>query len=243
VEDLASHGYIVVTMDHTHDSEEVQFPGGRLETAVNPGPSGDQAVAIREADTRFVLDQLTVLNNGGNPDADHTRLPQGLRGSLDLSRIGMFGWSLGGATAAATMLDDARVKAGVDLDGTFFGPVADKGLTRPFMLMSSSMHSRDNDPTWASFWANSTGWKRDLNLADSQHQTYSDLEELYSQIGPAIGIPPDQLTALIGTIDPRTAVLDERVYVRAFFDLHLRNDNDHLLDGPSARFPDIQFVP
>ena len=33
VEDLASRGYIVVTIDHTHDASEVEFPGGRVENS------------------------------------------------------------------------------------------------------------------------------------------------------------------------------------------------------------------
>lgn len=47
---------------------------------------------------------------------------------MDLSRVGMFGWSIGGATAAATMRDDARIKASADMYGTFYGPVATSGL-------------------------------------------------------------------------------------------------------------------
>ena len=31
VEELASRGYMVVTIDHTYDAEEVEFPGGRIE--------------------------------------------------------------------------------------------------------------------------------------------------------------------------------------------------------------------
>lgn len=32
VDELASHGYAVVTIDHTHEATEVEFPGGRLAT-------------------------------------------------------------------------------------------------------------------------------------------------------------------------------------------------------------------
>jgi hypothetical protein len=52
-----------------------------------------RAVAVRVVDVRFVLDQLAALNAGRNPDAEHRRLPRGLRGALDLSRVGMFGFS------------------------------------------------------------------------------------------------------------------------------------------------------
>lgn len=30
-EEFASHGYAVVSLDHTHDPTEVEFPGGRIE--------------------------------------------------------------------------------------------------------------------------------------------------------------------------------------------------------------------
>ena len=130
VEELVSRGYIVVTIDHTHDSSVVEFPGGRLETTAIPEPTPqvlEQAVAVRVADTRFVLDTLTALNAGINPDAEQRTLPAGLRGALRLSSVGMFGHSLGGAAAAAAMLQDPRIKVGVNLDGTLFGPVVNAG--------------------------------------------------------------------------------------------------------------------
>ena len=61
VEELVSRGYIVVTIDHTHDASAVEFPDGRVETPAIPDtPEAiEQAVAVRVADTRFVLDTLT----------------------------------------------------------------------------------------------------------------------------------------------------------------------------------------
>ena len=88
-----------------------------------------QAVQIRAADAEFVLNELTAIDRGGNPDAEHAPLPAGLTGALDLSRIGMFGWSIGGAASAQAMRDDPRVKAGVDLDGTFWGPATRREST------------------------------------------------------------------------------------------------------------------
>ena len=46
----------------------------------------------------------------------------------------------------------------------------------------------------------------------------------------------------IGTIDPGSTVAAERAYIGAFFDLHLRHRDNHLLDGPSPRYPDVQFL-
>lgn len=210
--------------------------------------AGDDAQAleeeqIRAADAEFVLNELTVLEHGGDPDAEHATLPAGLAGALDLSRVGMFGWSNGGAASARAMRDDPRIKAGADLDGTLWGPIAQQGVDRPFLLMTNNSHTDQDDPTLASFLAASTGPRLHLSLADSQHSTFSDLEELVPQLAPALGLAPDQVAALVGTLDPRTAVTDERAYLRAFFDTYLRGQDERLLDGPSPRFPDITFEP
>ena len=246
VEDLVGHGYVVVTMGDTNESPEEEFPGGRLVTGTFV-PETDaeslEAQQVRAADASFVLGRLAVLNKGGNPDAGHAPLPSRLAGSLDLSRVGMFGWSLGGAASAQAMHDDPRIKAAINMDGRFWGPLAQEGVNRPFLLLTGSEHTAQNDPTLASFLAASTGPKLHLALANSQHATFSDFEELVSELAPALGLTPDQLAAAIGTINPKTAVADERAYIRAFFDKYLRNRDNHLLDGPSPRFPDIQFEP
>ena len=246
VEDLVSHGYVVVTMDATHDSPEVEFPGGRLVVGTFLADTEARALEaqqIRAADARFTLDELTRLDKGGNPDAEHAALPTGLAGSLDLSRVGMFGWSRGGAASGQAMHDDPRIKAAVDMDGGFFGPVAQDGVTRPFLLMTGDDNTEQNVPSLASFLNASTGPKLHLALAGSEHATFSDTEELVPELASALGAPPDQVTETIGTIDPATAVADERVYIRAFFDKYLRDRDSHLLDGPSPRYPQIKFEP
>lgn len=63
------------------------------------------------------------------------------------------------------------------------------------------------------------------------------------QLGPAAGLTPGDIQALVGTIDPTTAVTDERVYTEAFFDEYLRGRDDHLLDGNSPCYPDVTFEP
>jgi pimeloyl-ACP methyl ester carboxylesterase len=246
VEDLASHGYIVVTVDHTHDSDEVEFPDGHVEVHTLP-PDSDQvnteATAVRVADTRFVLDQLAAIKAGHDPDAEHRPLPRGLARALNLSEVGMFGHSIGGATAANAMLIDPRIKAGIDLDGTIWGPAAAKGLDRPFLLMSAQDNGRNVDPTWASFWARLRGWRLDLRLAGAEHLSFTDAVTLYHQAAPVLHLTAAQLARLVGTIKGRRAVAIERAYIRSFFDLQLRHRDTHLLDHPSPAYPEMQFIP
>lgn len=243
VEDLAAHGYLVVTIDHTHEASVVEFPGGRVELGRNPDRTA--ALRVRQEDTRFVLNELELLNAGRNPDAGGRRLPRGLRGSLDLSKTGMFGHSIGGDTAAGTMAEDRRILAGADLDGSINGIVADTGLDRPFLLMSNAGHGRYNDPSWVKFWSHLRGWRLELRLRHSGHQTFTDMSPLAQQLERALPLPPETVAALtesIGTIGADRAVAAERAYLRAFFDLHLRGRDGHLLAGPSRRYPDIEFI-
>ncbi|MEU4297638.1 alpha/beta hydrolase family protein [Kitasatospora aureofaciens] len=259
VEDLASRGYVVVTIDHTYDASEVAFPGGDLATSVFPAMMGQpgldigavlrKSMATRVDDTRFVLDELAGLRR-------FSGLPTGLAASLDLHRIGMVGHSAGGFTALQTMHDDPRIAAGINMDGQmhFPGPdgqtgvflpsVAQDGLDRPFLLMgtrSNDSGSYHGQPGWDALRQNSTGWHADLTLEGSRHGSYTDAESLLPQLARQGAISPEGLASEVGTIRPDRAELATRSYVASFFDRWLRGHDDHLLDGPSARFPEMTY--
>ena len=52
---------------------------------------------------------------------------------MDTSRIGMFGHSYGGATAAQVLVEDSRVKAAINMDGTLYGENVPKSrVGKPF---------------------------------------------------------------------------------------------------------------
>jgi dienelactone hydrolase len=244
-EDLASRGYVVVTVDHTYDASEVEFPGGRVEPFAIP-IDGDilatlrKVVSVRVADTRFVLDRLA------------TGLPGGLSAALDLRRIGMAGQSAGGFTALQTLHDDPRVRAAADLDGTVgfdqddggpgLSPLAEEGLRRPFLLMGSQPSDHHTVRSWEALWDHSTGWKRDLHLRGAAHHTYTDMESLVPPLVRAIGLPAETERADVGWVDPARAVAVQRAYLAAFFDRWLRDRRTDLLDHPSPRYPDVTFI-
>jgi hypothetical protein len=245
VEELVSHDYVVVTIDHTHDSAEVEFPDGHVEPRTIPPdnlPINTEAVSVRTADTVFVLDQLRAIAAGRNPGVEGRPLPHGLAEVLDLSRIGMYGHSMGGATAAWAMLDDRRIRAGINLDGAMYGPVLTAGLDRPFLLMCSQLNDLTDDPSWAQTWAHLRGWHKELRLANSAHNSYTDLQSLVPQAAATIGFPPSTVEQLVGTIDPARSVLAVRTYLRAYFDRFIRGRDNHLLYRPSPAYPEIEFL-
>ncbi|WP_333776908.1 alpha/beta hydrolase family protein [Streptomyces sp. IBSBF 3136] len=242
-QDLASRGYLVVTVDHTHDANEVQFPGNRLELNTMPaGSHSSDTLKVRAADVRFVINALGTISNGGNPDVGHATLPSGLSKSVDTSRIGMFGWSLGGAAVDTAMQLDHRIAAGANLDGQFFGTAPSKDLDRPFMLFSSGGHNRNNDSSWRTLWSHLKGYKVDIKLHGAAHLSFSDNEWLVPQWAGWLGLSQSQIQQQYGTIDPDRAVQVQRVYLAAFFDQELRHKHSTLLDGPHSSYPEISFV-
>nr|WP_248297509.1 acetylhydrolase [Streptomyces sp. S1D4-11] len=236
VQELASHGYAVVTVDHTHDTF-TEFPDGRVLTP------DDVPMYPRDfaADLRFLLDCVEGLAAGRNPDADGKPLPQGLLGALDPKRIGAFGWSKGGTATALTMLADQRVRAGLSLDGPM-QPTITADLDRPFMMMTA-VFTRDAMPDVAEFWTHLRGWRLAIQADGAIHPSYGDNVTLIPQAGKILGMTDQQIQDMIGTLDPARAVRIQQAYPLAFFDLHLRHRRERLLDGPSTAFPEVKFIP
>ncbi|WP_156077364.1 alpha/beta hydrolase family protein [Saccharothrix sp. NRRL B-16314] len=224
-EELASRGYAVVGVDHTYENFATTFPDGRVATCAacvleDVEDFGRVAVESRAADISFVLDELTGPRQrwrAGPP--------------IDGSRIAMAGSSLGGASAGEAMLTDPRVLAGVNLDGTMFKPLPESGLSRPWLFFGQEAAGPGGDPSWDRDWERLTGWKLWLLVTGAVHASFTDYDLLARQIGVDLG------GDLTGT---RSAEITRR-YVRAFFDLHLRGEPQHLLDAPSARYPEVVF--
>ena len=244
----------MVTVDHTGEAPATEFPDGHIVGNAIVGADFAQAykngttpafftklMNARQADTELVLDRLPSL-------------PGRLAKGMDRNRIGMFGHSAGGFTAANEMYTDPRIKAGADLDGTLeytvepdgtnLSQVALHGLKQPFLLIGSSSAAYGSDihrePSWASFWRHQSGWKADVTMHDSEHHSLTDYEALLPQL--AGRVPAATLTGDLGKVDPRRAVAADRALVDSFFDRFLKGRDDHLLDGRGAsRYP-ITFV-
>lgn len=149
---IASRGYTVTTIDHPYETDIVEFPdgaiayGGRVNTS--DLASINFALDVRVEDVSFVLDELRI------------------------SKTVMIGHSFGGAAAAASMLNDTRIRGGVNLDGLMFGPVLDEGLHLPFLIWGSEGHNTTIDESWSKFWSNLRSWKRELSLKNGAHGSF-----------------------------------------------------------------------
>ncbi|MFC0863675.1 alpha/beta hydrolase family protein [Sphaerimonospora cavernae] len=228
-EDLASRGYVVAAIDHTYENVATTFPDGRVTTCVTCKIKKDPAwweklVSSRAADVSFVLDQLT----GSHPKWKGARL-------INRSRIAMAGHSVGGASAIPTMIEDSRVRAGIDIDGMTYAPIPDSGLSRPFLFLgkpsSNTPGSGESQAeSWERDWKLMTGWKRWLLVTGAAHTSFTDLGVLADQFGIDLG----------ADIPGARSMEITRRYVAAFFDLHLRHRRQPLLSKPSARYPEVK---
>ena len=228
-EDLASHGYVVVDINHTHESFAVQFPDGHTEHTRVPLTRDtrimtDELLPPRVADTHFVLNALTLLSTH-QPITPPQDVPAGLADILDISRIGMYGHSLGGATTAAAMHDDDRIRAGVDLDGPLLGPVIDDGLDRPLLMLASQFQPFDHRPHWEPSWPNNSGLKLPILIPGTQHESFSDQQVILPQLLRAGLQPATQAQAAIGTIDPIHSLEVQRHYLNSFFSAAFAGNN------------------
>ncbi len=224
-EDLASHGYLVVLVDHTYENVATTFPDGRV---TGCAACGNYSVEFwqklqrgRAKDVSFVLDSLT-----------HSKWAS----LIDSSRIGMAGHSIGGTSTVNAMVTDPRIKAGIDMDGTQSDPLLAPGLDRPFLFLGrQSLYAPGTgveSGTWDADWKQLTGWKRWLTVAGMQHPSFTDL-----------GLVGEQLGLDFGATTP--AVRGQAItaaYVRAFFDQHLRGRPQPLLDQPATRYPEVAFA-
>src|SRR5438045_4639843 len=149
-EDLASHGYVVVGLDAPYRTSNVVFPDGRVirrtpennpelcleKTGQERDRCANRLLTAWTADIAFVLDRLKQLKASDTSGK--------FTGRLNLTRVGVFGHSFGGAQAAQFCSQDSRCKAGIDIDGRPFGSVIREGIRQPFMfLLSAQVHSSD----------------------------------------------------------------------------------------------------
>ncbi|MFJ2770516.1 alpha/beta hydrolase [Streptomyces sp. NPDC087300] len=238
-EDLASHGAVVVLVDHPGDAAAVEFPDARpyrddtVRTTVFRSDPRDQPdvartmIDARIADLHYVLDRLR--------HAAELPLPRGLAETLDLRRLGVYGHSAGGSAVTEVMYEDRRVRAGINLEGYLDYPpsapgtaaepfpVAEKGVDRPLLLLGSEGFDRrqEMDRSWSAVAALSGRRVRRARVADANHWTFTDYAAMLPQLQVAGLMTAAERNALVGSVTPTVSIPTVRHTIRRFFARHL----------------------
>ena len=214
MEELASHGYVVASIDHTYGGAVTIFPDGRValfDSATIDGDvaeAGNRLIHIWAEDGRFVLDKLEGLNEQ-DPDGRFTN-------RLSLDQIGYFGHSTGGGTAFLFCQLDERCAVGVALDG-WLNPlndeIADQPITRPFLFLKAEDWStvENSAAIKAADEARQTPGSV-ITVPGTRHYNFTDIP-LLSPLTPQMG--------LTGPANGRETLSIINDYTLSFFNAHL----------------------
>jgi dienelactone hydrolase len=246
--ELASHGYIVASIDHTYHSFYTSFPDGRsvpvnmefLNEAVGASNGDIPAketfdithswLKLRTADIEFVIDSLKSGELGTEG--------QLLDGHMNLEKIGLFGHSLGGAASAQVARERDEVSAAIVIDGTMIGDitgldsnnkdvVTDEPFKKPIMLMYNSSYLTPEGKA-SSYLPNVNAFNNaedaaySLCIKDSGHLNFTDLPRISPFLSGMLGV---------GTVDSYECLKTVNDYTLAFFDRHLKGESTPLLNG------------
>ncbi|MGE3309771.1 MAG: hypothetical protein AB7O66_07360 [Limisphaerales bacterium] len=217
LEELASHGFVAVAMDHV-DCRATVFPDGKSARGVftdNPTPELIRnSVSGRLADDIEVIRLLEELN----------RTDSLLAGRLDLDRLGAMGWSLGNSDLGELVLKNDRFRGIVMLEGYLQGSpdlqeaVLSRGMRAPLLALYQEGFEDTALLDQAARAATQDAYLGLVRIGD--HFAFKDLTET--------GLANDAA---------RRAAVAMRACVLSFFDKYLRGIDDHLLDNPTNRFP------
>ncbi len=244
MEELASHGYVVVSIEHPYAARVVVFPDGSradnnpraLPTTASPevlDPAARLLVAQWVQDTAFVLNTLTVWNAGqaagGTVAEAAAEADNRLRGRLDLAHVGVSGHSTGGGAAIEFCGRDPRCQAVLGLD-SYMTPVSDvvleNGIKQPALFLFSELWpTARNKALFARLWQQ-TPQAQVFTLLGAAHLDFSDLP-LFSPISAEIGLK--------GPLDGPLALSIIRSEAVAFFDQTLRGKPAALPVYPALR--------
>ena len=241
MEELASHGYVVVAMEHPYGARLTVFPDGSI-IPNNPNalpkdkPTDEYETAARilvdqwAGDIGYALNYLAGLNQN-DPQDQFTN-------NLALNKVGVFGHSTGGGATLQFCGTDSRCKAGLTLDA-FVRPlglnVLNNGTQQPFFYMFSELWPfARNTELFQRYYSHVNPANRIVTILGTDHYDFSDLPAL-SPLAPQLGLK--------GPINGTRVQHIINVYVLAFFDQQFKNIPSHLFDGPQPDYPEVRYEP
>lgn len=246
--ELASHGYIVASIDHTYHSFYTSFANGKgvpvdmkfineaMGVQTDKMPLEEQFktthdwLKLRTDDIEFLIDSFKSGEFGAEGEL--------LSGHMDMTKIGLFGHSLGGAAAAQVSRERNDISAAIDIDGTMIGDITgmsstnkdiltDKKFTKPLMLMYGSLFLEPEAKATSylpniNAFDNSTEAAYSLCIKDSGHLNFTDLPRISPFLSKMLGV---------GTVDAYECIKTVNAYTLAFFDQHIKGQPSALLDN------------
>lgn len=265
MEELASHGYIVVSIGHAYETSHFPEEDGSIK-AFDPR---NEEFRLRGLERNNALDIQRRISNTEDRQELETLLRELFKlrpktieslhiwaddisfvidkleemnrgsgffgGKLDTTRIGVLGHSFGGAASAQVCLTDKRCKAGINIDGLQLGELIYKNLTRPFMFVHHDNLEAKNRTPNRFFFERVDNTAYLLLIKGTRHLNFSDIS--IPGYASIFRVPPEAL----GRINGRRCLDIQNRYVLAFFDKHLKEMDSGLLNGPTVEYPEVEI--
>lgn len=239
-EELASNGYIAVSVDHTYGSQAVKFSDGNVANLNEEAlPSEADQEKFQKASKRLattygedveaVIDDLERLNRSNETFSDR----------LDLDALGLLGHSTGGGGDVYVSLKDKRIKALIGLDA-WVNPLPtetlSQGLKIPALFLRSEQWSRGpNNLALNTLFKNSPNVNL-VQMGKTNHVDFS-MAYMYSPITKYIGFT--------GELGGRKSSKIQQQFILSFFNDHLTNkrtDEENYLQDIANRYENISLV-
>ena len=240
IEQLAQAGFVVVARLYPPSAERpMDFSSNSAyEDTLNRANSRVRRLA---QDATALLDRLEALNRGEPASR--------FAGRLALSKVGIFGYSFGGAVAAQAAWGDPRIRAVVNIDGWSFGESAVEGIRQPYLFISDAsappgpqdLVSTDPEHRYKSL-LNQLDTRRLLHNLDrngglfvvlqgTEHSNFGDRGRR-SRAREVLGLPADHA----GRVQKLLCT-----YTEAFFRSALLGEDSPLMHGPSKDYPEARL--
>lgn len=249
--ELASNGYVVISLDHPYHSFFTEDTDGKIIT-VDPSfmqevmqvneenVSKEEAVevcskwlAIRTADINFVLDSMEMVKAQGSiPDAWFVESGETREeivkviSMTDVDTVGLMGHSLGGAASVSIGRTRKGIDAVIDLDGTMLGEYlkCDEAYPVPLLAIDNEEHYKE-------------GTRKDIlyintavleNAIDSKHTYFVGSAHMNFTDLPLFS---PVLASLLGTgtIDETECVEKMNQIVLEYYDYYLKGQGEVII--------------
>ncbi len=238
--ELASHGFVVIAIQHTYGAVITVFPDRTVATNNPKALPENAADSNYEVVARILVNQWAedisfVLNQFQDYNAD---VDSPFFQKLDLERIGVYGHSTGGGAAVQFCGVDARCKAVLGMD-PFMRPVSaeviENGISQPsFFMFSQSwtdLADSRNNKLFNQFYPRIENNAGVISITGTEHFDFSDLPSL-SPLASQLGLK--------GALNGRRVTEIVNTYLLNFFEMTLKNKPSLLFSGLFNDFKEVK---
>jgi dienelactone hydrolase len=224
---LASHGYVIVSADHTGNAR-LTIINGKLILYQSNGR--EQSWIDRPKDMGFLLDQMTLWNNGADSR---------FAGKLDLSKPVAAGMSFGSATAIRVADEDPRFKAVLAMAAA---PPTHTNLTVPSLYLLGTEDrtiKEEGNKLIRDNFAKHTSAGFLLELKNGGHYSFTDMFKLDKNFGDGIGKGKRAATGeefAYTSMETTYAIIN--AYSVAFLGTYVRGEREYLPFLQKNHWPD-----